>query len=66
MSAALDGGTAIMIFVWTFAVGGAGGKTVAFPTWALVRLLVLFLQVGQLLTLCNHRILLETRIIVNV
>ncbi|KAK0433031.1 OPT oligopeptide transporter [Armillaria borealis] len=32
MSAALDGGTAIMIFVWTFAVGGAGGKTVAFPT----------------------------------
>lgn len=35
MSAALDGGTAIMIFVWTFAVGGAGGKTVAFPTWAL-------------------------------
>lgn len=26
MSAALDGGTSVMIFVWTFAVGGGSGK----------------------------------------
>ncbi|CAK5280284.1 unnamed protein product [Mycena citricolor] len=35
MSAALDGGTEVMTFVYSFAVGGAGGKTVAFPNWAL-------------------------------
>ncbi|KAJ7606213.1 OPT oligopeptide transporter [Roridomyces roridus] len=35
MSAALDGGTAIMVFVYTFAVGGGSGKTTAFPNWAL-------------------------------
>ncbi|KAJ7103354.1 OPT oligopeptide transporter [Mycena belliarum] len=35
MSAALDGGTEVMTFVYSFAVGGAGGKTTAFPTWAL-------------------------------
>ncbi|KAF5349434.1 hypothetical protein D9758_014623 [Tetrapyrgos nigripes] len=35
MSAALDGGTSVMIFVWTFAVGGAGGKAIPFPNWAL-------------------------------
>ncbi|KAF7347691.1 OPT oligopeptide transporter [Mycena venus] len=35
MSAALDGGTEVMTFVYSFAVGGAGGKTTTFPTWAL-------------------------------
>jgi hypothetical protein len=34
-SAALDGGTEVMVFVFSFAVGGAGGKVVPFPTWAL-------------------------------
>ena len=37
MSAALDGGTQVMVFVFSFAVGGAGGKVVNFPNWALVR-----------------------------
>ncbi|KAK7047088.1 hypothetical protein VNI00_006751 [Paramarasmius palmivorus] len=35
MSAALDGGTSIMIFIWTFAVGGASGTERPFPKWAL-------------------------------
>ncbi|KAK7038375.1 OPT oligopeptide transporter [Favolaschia claudopus] len=35
LSAALDGGTSVMIFIWSFAVGGAGGKVIPFPTWAL-------------------------------
>ncbi|KAI3614519.1 oligopeptide transporter [Moniliophthora roreri] len=35
MSAALDGGTEVMVFVFSFAVGGAGGKVIPFPTWAL-------------------------------
>ncbi|EKM57186.1 uncharacterized protein PHACADRAFT_254776 [Phanerochaete carnosa HHB-10118-sp] len=35
LSAALDGGTQIMIFVYTFAVGGGSGKVTPFPTWAL-------------------------------
>jgi OPT family oligopeptide transporter len=35
LSAALDGGTSIMIFVYTFAVGGGSGKVIPFPTWAL-------------------------------
>ncbi|KAH8832033.1 OPT oligopeptide transporter [Flagelloscypha sp. PMI_526] len=35
LSAALDGGTEVMIFVYTFAVGGAGGKAIDFPRWAL-------------------------------
>ncbi|THU99543.1 OPT oligopeptide transporter [Dendrothele bispora CBS 962.96] len=35
LSAALDGGTSIMIFVWTFAVGGGSGTERPFPTWAL-------------------------------
>jgi OPT family oligopeptide transporter len=35
MSAALDGGTEVMTFVYSFAVGGAGGKTTAMPNWAL-------------------------------
>ncbi|KAJ6621184.1 OPT oligopeptide transporter protein-domain-containing protein [Mycena sp. CBHHK59/15] len=35
MSAALDGGTEVMTFVYSFAVGGAGGKTVSFPQWGL-------------------------------
>ncbi|TFY51641.1 hypothetical protein EVJ58_g10458 [Rhodofomes roseus] len=35
LSAALDGGTQIMVFVYSFAVGGASGKAVAFPNWAL-------------------------------
>ncbi|KAH9477169.1 Oligopeptide transporter 3 [Psilocybe cubensis] len=35
LSAALDGGTSVMIFVFTFAVGGGSGKVTQFPTWAL-------------------------------
>ncbi|PBK76799.1 OPT oligopeptide transporter [Armillaria solidipes] len=35
MSAALDGGTEVMVFVYSFAVGGAGGRVVNFPNWAL-------------------------------
>lgn len=35
VSAALDGGTEVMVFVYSFAVGGAGGKVIPFPTWAL-------------------------------
>ncbi|KIY67540.1 OPT oligopeptide transporter [Cylindrobasidium torrendii FP15055 ss-10] len=35
LSAALDGGTSIMVFIWTFAVGGGGGKVTSFPVWAL-------------------------------
>ncbi|KAJ7899268.1 OPT oligopeptide transporter [Mycena olivaceomarginata] len=35
LSAALDGGTSVMIFVFTFAVGGGSGKVIPFPTWAL-------------------------------
>ncbi|KAF9025798.1 OPT oligopeptide transporter [Hymenopellis radicata] len=35
LSAALDGGTSIMIFVYTFAVGGGGGKVIPFPNWGL-------------------------------
>ena len=35
LSAALDGGTSVMIFVYTFAVGGGSGNVIPFPTWAL-------------------------------
>ncbi|KAI0315884.1 OPT oligopeptide transporter [Amylostereum chailletii] len=35
LSAALDGGTQVMVFVWSFAVGGASGKAVPFPNWGL-------------------------------
>ncbi|KZT69481.1 OPT superfamily oligopeptide transporter [Daedalea quercina L-15889] len=35
LSAALDGGTQIMVFVYSFAVGGASGTAIVFPTWAL-------------------------------
>ncbi|RPD53682.1 OPT oligopeptide transporter [Lentinus tigrinus ALCF2SS1-7] len=35
LSAALDGGTQIMVFVYSFAVGGASGKAVPFPNWGL-------------------------------
>jgi hypothetical protein len=34
-SAALDGGTQVMVFVFTFAVGGGSGKAYTMPTWAL-------------------------------
>lgn len=34
MSAALDGGTQIMVFLATFAVFGGSGKSVPFPAWA--------------------------------
>jgi hypothetical protein len=36
LSAALDGGTQVMVFVYSFAVGGASGKAIPFPNWALV------------------------------
>ena len=35
LSAALDGGTQIMVFVYSFAVGGASGTAVPFPNWGL-------------------------------
>ncbi|THG93602.1 hypothetical protein EW026_g7677 [Hermanssonia centrifuga] len=35
LSAALDGGTQVMVFVYTFAVGGGSGTVRPFPTWAL-------------------------------
>ncbi|KAF7307754.1 OPT oligopeptide transporter [Mycena kentingensis (nom. inval.)] len=35
LSAALDGGTSVMIFIFSFALQGAGGKVVEFPHWAL-------------------------------
>lgn len=35
LSAALDGGTQVMVFVYTFAVGGGSGKVVDMPHWAL-------------------------------
>ncbi|KAF9039845.1 peptide transporter MTD1 [Panaeolus papilionaceus] len=35
MSAALDGGTQVMVFVFTFAVAGGSGNVVQFPLWAL-------------------------------
>ncbi|KAK9388446.1 OPT superfamily oligopeptide transporter [Lipomyces mesembrius] len=34
VSAALDGGTQVIVFILSFAVFGGGGKVVAFPTWA--------------------------------
>ena len=34
VSAALDGGTQVLVFVLTFAVFGGSGKAVPFPTWA--------------------------------
>lgn len=34
VSAALDGGTQIMVFILSFAVFGGGGKAYDFPTWA--------------------------------
>ena len=34
VSAALDGGTQVLVFIFTFAVFGGSGKTVPFPTWA--------------------------------
>ncbi|PCH41996.1 peptide transporter MTD1 [Wolfiporia cocos MD-104 SS10] len=33
--AAVDGGAQIFVFIFSFALGGAGGVTVPFPTWAL-------------------------------
>ncbi|KZT11109.1 OPT oligopeptide transporter [Laetiporus sulphureus 93-53] len=33
--AAVDGGAQIFVFIFSFALAGAGGVTVAFPTWAL-------------------------------
>ncbi|KAF9002895.1 peptide transporter MTD1 [Cyathus striatus] len=35
LSAALDGGTQVMVFVFTFAVGGGSGKVINMPNWAL-------------------------------
>ncbi|KAG6915154.1 hypothetical protein DXG01_012971 [Tephrocybe rancida] len=35
LSAALDGGTQVMVFVFTFAVGGGSGKVIDMPFWAL-------------------------------
>ncbi|PCH42585.1 OPT oligopeptide transporter [Wolfiporia cocos MD-104 SS10] len=33
--AAVDGGAQLFVFIFSFTVGGAGGLTVDFPTWAL-------------------------------
>ena len=46
VSAALDGGTQVMVFVYTFAVGGGSGKVVDMPLWGLVR---------RLAVLCTSR-----------
>ncbi|KAG6813540.1 hypothetical protein H0H93_013345 [Arthromyces matolae] len=35
LSAALDGGTQVMVFVFTFAVGGGSGRVINMPIWAL-------------------------------
>ncbi|KAF8148520.1 OPT oligopeptide transporter protein-domain-containing protein [Mycena galopus ATCC 62051] len=35
LSAALDGGTQVMVFVFTFAVGGGSGRVVNMPNWGL-------------------------------
>ncbi|KAJ7643023.1 peptide transporter MTD1 [Mycena polygramma] len=35
LSAALDGGTQVMVFVFTFAVGGGSGTVANMPNWAL-------------------------------
>ncbi|KAF9552218.1 peptide transporter MTD1 [Agrocybe pediades] len=35
LSAALDGGTQVMVFVFTFAVGGGSGTVTNMPNWAL-------------------------------
>jgi len=35
LSAALDGGTQVMVFVFTFAVGGGSGTVTSMPNWAL-------------------------------
>ncbi|KAG6860795.1 hypothetical protein C0995_007505 [Termitomyces sp. Mi166 len=35
LSAALDGGTQVMVFVFTFAVGGGSGKVINMPFWGL-------------------------------
>ena len=56
LSAALDGGTQIMIFVFTFAVAGGSGKTTPFPTWALVRDFSVFLRrAWVLMCVCRTR-----------
>ena len=34
LSAAMDGGTQVIVFILSFAVFGGGGKAVPFPTWA--------------------------------
>jgi hypothetical protein len=34
VSAAMDGGTQVLVFLLTFAVAGGSGKAVPFPTWA--------------------------------
>jgi hypothetical protein len=34
ISAAMDGGTQVLVFVLTFAVFGGSGKAVPFPVWA--------------------------------
>lgn len=34
VSAALDGGTQVLVFIFTFAVFGGSGTAVSFPTWA--------------------------------
>jgi hypothetical protein len=34
VSAAMDGGTQVMVFILTFAVAGGSGKARPFPTWA--------------------------------
>ncbi|THY84833.1 OPT superfamily oligopeptide transporter [Aureobasidium pullulans] len=34
LSAAMDGGTQVMVFILTFAVAGGSGKAHPFPTWA--------------------------------
>ncbi|KIM73599.1 hypothetical protein PILCRDRAFT_80957, partial [Piloderma croceum F 1598] len=37
LSSTLDGGTQVMVFIWSFTVGGASGKAAPFPNWALIQ-----------------------------
>lgn len=50
LSAALDGGTQVMVFVYTFAVGGGSGTVRDFPNWALVG----FFSTSKLIALTSY------------
>ena len=64
LSAALDGGTQVMVFVYSFAVGGASGTATPMPNWALVSSEIELSTSQSPLTLRKpHRTQPETQII---